>query len=54
MKTRYARRALDDLDRIFGYLDERSPAGAKNVKRAIRRRQGNRSKRQGLLARALP
>jgi plasmid stabilization system protein ParE len=35
MKVRYRERALTDLDRIFRYLDERSPAGARNVIDAI-------------------
>jgi plasmid stabilization system protein ParE len=29
MKVRYRERALDDLEQIFTYLDERSPAGAR-------------------------
>jgi plasmid stabilization system protein ParE len=35
MKVRYRELALSDLDRIFRYLDERSPAGARNVIDAI-------------------
>lgn len=35
MKVRYRARALADLDDIFKYLNERSPAGALNVLRAI-------------------
>jgi plasmid stabilization system protein ParE len=30
MKVRWRELALSDLDRIFRYLDERSPAGAPN------------------------
>jgi toxin ParE1/3/4 len=35
MKVRYRELALSDLDRIFGYLDQRSPAGARHVIDAI-------------------
>jgi plasmid stabilization system protein ParE len=35
MKLRYRELALSDLDRIFHYLDQRSPAGARNVINAI-------------------
>lgn len=31
------RRAIADIERIFTYLDERSPAGAISVKRALKR-----------------
>lgn len=36
MIVRYRARALADIDDIFHYLAERSPAGARNVVRAIR------------------
>jgi toxin ParE1/3/4 len=36
VKVRYRELALSDLDRIFRYLDERSPAGARKVIVAIR------------------
>jgi plasmid stabilization system protein ParE len=35
MRVRYRELALSDLDRIFRYLDERNPAGARNVIDAI-------------------
>ena len=35
MKVRYRELALADLDRIFRYLNERSPAGARKVIVAI-------------------
>jgi len=35
MKVRYRELALSDLDRIFLYLNERSPAGARKVIVAI-------------------
>jgi len=35
MRVRYRELALSDLDNIFRYLDERSPAGARNVMDAI-------------------
>ncbi len=35
MIIRYSLRARNDLNNIFQYLDERSPAGARNVMRAI-------------------
>jgi toxin ParE1/3/4 len=35
MKVRYRELALADLERIFLYLDERSPAGAQKVMFAI-------------------
>jgi toxin ParE1/3/4 len=38
MKVRYALRARGDLDAIFSYLDERSPAAARSVKTLIERR----------------
>ena len=34
---RFTPRARGDLEDILSYIDERSPAGAHNVKRAIRR-----------------
>jgi plasmid stabilization system protein ParE len=37
MKIRYSPRARSDLVEILAYLDERSPQGARNVKRAISR-----------------
>jgi len=37
MRLRYTPRALSDLTSIFQYIDERSPIGARNVKRAIQR-----------------
>jgi plasmid stabilization system protein ParE len=36
MRVRYRERALTDLEQIFYYLDERSPAGARKVIDAIR------------------
>jgi toxin ParE1/3/4 len=36
MRVRYRELALSDLDRIFRYLDERSPAGARTMIDAIR------------------
>jgi plasmid stabilization system protein ParE len=36
MRVRYRELALADLEQIFQYLDERSPAGARNVIEAIR------------------
>jgi toxin ParE1/3/4 len=35
--VRYTRRAQNDLTKIFGYLDARSPRGAFSVKLAIKR-----------------
>ena len=35
MRLQYRARALDDIDAIHRYLDERSPSGAHNVLRAI-------------------
>ena len=35
MRIRYRAQALDDIDRIGRYLEERSPSGALNVLRAI-------------------
>jgi addiction module RelE/StbE family toxin len=35
MKIRYAPQARADLDEIFAYLDERSPAAARSVKARI-------------------
>lgn len=35
MIVRYRAQALADIDEIFGYLEERSPSGARNVLRAI-------------------
>ncbi|CAJ0863535.1 hypothetical protein AMST5_01589 [freshwater sediment metagenome] len=37
MKARFTRRAVADIERVFTYLDERSPAGAISVKRALKR-----------------
>jgi plasmid stabilization system protein ParE len=37
MRVRYRQQALLDLQEIFSYLRERSPAGAHNVLRAIDR-----------------
>ena len=37
MKVRYTPRARAELSDILDYLDERSPQGARNVKRAIHR-----------------
>jgi plasmid stabilization system protein ParE len=36
MKVSYRARALADLEEISGYLEPRSPVGARNVLRAIR------------------
>ena len=35
MRVRYAPRARGDIERIYQYLDERSPSGARNVLKAI-------------------
>jgi len=35
MKVHYRKRALADLERIFWYIDKRSPTGARNVIDAI-------------------
>ena len=35
MKVRYSPRAFADREAIFAYLDQRSPQGARNVKRTI-------------------
>ena len=35
MRVRYLPRAFAEREAIFAYLDQRSPQGAKNVKRAI-------------------
>jgi hypothetical protein len=35
MKVRYTSRACDELIAILDYVDQRSPTGAKNVKRAL-------------------
>ena len=35
MKVRYTRRAYRDLVAILDYIDERSPQGGRNVKRAV-------------------
>jgi plasmid stabilization system protein ParE len=40
MRIRYTPRARFDLEIIFRYLDQRSPAGATSVKRTIHRRIG--------------
>jgi toxin ParE1/3/4 len=37
MRVRFTKRARDDLVAILNYLDEKSPQGARNVKRAIRK-----------------
>lgn len=37
MKVRHTRRSRADLVAILNYLDERSPQGARNVMRALRR-----------------
>jgi len=37
MKLCYTPRALSDLQSIFQFIDERSPRGARNVKRAIQK-----------------
>ncbi len=37
MRVRFSPRARDDLSAILAYLDGRSPQGAFNVKRAIRK-----------------
>jgi toxin ParE1/3/4 len=37
MRVRYTLRARNDLVAIFEYLDVRSPQGASNVKRSIRK-----------------
>ena len=37
MKVRYTPRARSDLQSILQYIDERSPLGARNVKRATRK-----------------
>jgi len=36
MKVRYTRRAFADRERIFAYLHERSPIGARNVMARIK------------------
>lgn len=38
MKVRYTPRAQADLDAIYTYLDQRTPAGARAVKELIERR----------------
>jgi toxin ParE1/3/4 len=38
MKLRYTRRARDDLQAIYDYLDQVSPFGAKSVKQTLERR----------------
>jgi hypothetical protein len=35
MRLRYRAQALSDIDAIHGYLDERSPPGARSVLQAI-------------------
>jgi plasmid stabilization system protein ParE len=35
MKVRYTPRARGDIEQIYRFLEERSPAGARNVLRAI-------------------
>ena len=37
MRVRYTRRARSDLQSILQYIDERSPRGARNVKRSIQK-----------------
>ncbi|MBM3529783.1 MAG: type II toxin-antitoxin system RelE/ParE family toxin [Alphaproteobacteria bacterium] len=37
MRVCYTRRARDDLAAILGYIEDRSPSGAINVKRALKR-----------------
>jgi toxin ParE1/3/4 len=37
MKVRYTPRARGDLQLILQYIDERSPLGARNVKRSIQK-----------------
>jgi toxin ParE1/3/4 len=37
MRVRYTPRAGSDLQSILQYIDERSPRGARNVKRAIQK-----------------
>jgi plasmid stabilization system protein ParE len=37
MRVRYTPRARDDLDDILKYISERSPQGARNVQRSIKR-----------------
>ena len=37
MRVRYTPRARGDLSAILGYIDERSPQGARNVKQAIKK-----------------
>ena len=37
MRVRYTPRARDDLRAILQFIDERSPQGAQNVKRALHR-----------------
>ena len=37
MRVRYTPRARSDLQSILQYIDERSPRGARNVKRAIQK-----------------
>ena len=38
MRVRYTPRARDDLQAIFDYLDQVSPAGARMVKKTLERR----------------
>ncbi len=37
MRVRHTRRSYADVLAIFNYLDERSPQGARNVKRALKK-----------------
>jgi toxin ParE1/3/4 len=37
MRVRFTRRSQADVRVIFSYLDERSPRGAQNVKRALKK-----------------
>jgi plasmid stabilization system protein ParE len=38
MRVRYAPRAKRDIERIYNYLEQRSPTGARSLTVAIRRR----------------
>jgi toxin ParE1/3/4 len=37
MRVRYTPRARSDLQSILQYIDERSPRGARNIKRAVQK-----------------
>jgi len=41
MKVRYTPRARSDLQSMLQYIDERSPLGARNVKRSIQKKSAN-------------